>query len=514
MVKFTLDSRPVEVPEGTTILQAADRIGVRIPRFCYHPAFAAVGSCRLCLVEIEGSSKLELSCSTPVRDGMAVRTGSDKVVEARRDILEFFLADHPIDCPICDKAGECDLQDYFQEFGLLRGAFAESKERRDKKEAIGKNLLLDRERCVLCTRCVRFGQLVTRTGELGVFQRGLKTEIGFFEGRPVNHGYSGCLSEICPVGAITDADFRFKTRAWFLERADSICPRCGRGCNIIIEHTLGFPRVPGSRRIRRIKARPNPEVNGFWICDLGRYGYSSDDVDRQECLKVREGLLPGPAAWEDVTTFLGGRLTQAASGRVGVIVSSLLSNEELFLVRRLFLQGLNCRKIFIIDPKDGGADGFLLTAERTPNRRGAAEIGFKFGLPDLRSLSGELDLAFLFGLHLFDHFRPEDIRTFLGSIPVKVLLTSRAQPEAAAFDLILPTPPPAEKSGSFVNVDGRVQGFAPVRPSRGQAMAEWDFLLRLARASGIELGAYSRMNRLEDVRDIMGLEFPAVRPNP
>jgi len=512
MVKFFLDGKPAEAAEGTTLLQAAAQAGVRIPHFCHHPAFPPEGSCRLCLVEIEGLPKLELSCSTVVREGLKVWTETDKVLEARRSVLEFFLSDHPLDCPICDKAGECGLQDYFREYGLSQSVFDESKEKRGKKVPIGKNLLLDRERCVLCTRCVRFGRQVTRTEELGVFQRGLKTEIGIYDDTPVSHNYSGCLAEVCPVGAITDTDFRFKTRAWFLEKAASICPWCGRGCNITIEHAPGFPRVPGSRRIYRIKARYHPDVNGHWICDVGRYGYFHLDADRQDVILAKGKILEGPSSWEAVIRFLGARIAglraDKALSRVGVVASSQLSNEELFLVRRLFLEDLDIRKIFLADPQEGTPDGFLLTAERTPNRKGAAEVGLKFGLPDLKSLAGELDLVFMFGLNLFDHFRGEDIRIFLSKTATKVLLTSQAPAASEAFDFVLPTAPAAEKSGSFVNIEGKVQGFAPVRPACGQALAEWDILLRLAKAVGVNAAFYSGLNGLDDIRQALDREFP------
>ncbi|MCX6571532.1 MAG: 2Fe-2S iron-sulfur cluster-binding protein [Candidatus Aminicenantes bacterium] len=224
MITIQLDGRALQVPPGTTVLKAAEQAGIVIPRFCYHPAFEPEGSCRMCLVEIEGLPKLDLACSTVVREGMKVWTSTPKVIQARKDVLEFFLADHPLDCPICDKAGECKLQEYYDRHGLFAGRFVEAKEKRDKKVAIGKGLLLDRERCILCTLCVRFLRKVTGTGELGVFERAVRAEIGTYDGVPVDNNYSGNLVDICPVGAITDADFRFKMRAWFLIKGPTVCP--------------------------------------------------------------------------------------------------------------------------------------------------------------------------------------------------------------------------------------------------------------------------------------------------
>jgi len=204
---------------------------------------------------------------------MKVQTGSPEVRAARREVLELLLAEHPLDCPICDKAGDCRLQDYYERYGRFPGRFREARERRDKIVPIGRSLLLDNERCILCTRCVRFLRTVTRTGELGVYQRGVRTWIGLYEGRRIDNDYSGNLAEICPVGAITDADFRARTRTWLLERGETICPHCGRGCSIFVEFLPGSGRGGEPVRIFRVRARENPDVNGHWICDVGRYAY-------------------------------------------------------------------------------------------------------------------------------------------------------------------------------------------------------------------------------------------------
>lgn len=504
MVKFLLDGQTLEVIEGTTIFQAALQAGLSIPHFCYHPAFAPEGSCRMCLVEIEGLPKLELSCSTVIREGMKVKTRSEKVAEARRGVLEFLLAEHPLDCPICDKAGECKLQDYYGDYGLYQSAFAEFKEKREKKVPLGKTQVLDRERCVLCTCCVRFLDQVTGTGELGIFERGNKSEVGICDRIPVNNNYSGCLSEICPVGAITDTDFRFKTRAWFLERGDSICPHCGRGCNITIEHITGFPRVPGSRRVFRIKARPNTEVNGHWICDVGRYTYAFLDSGRQQHIVVKAAGRGVEPIWDSVIRYLAAQLTSLVSdearGRVGVMASARLTNEELFLVRRMFLQDLGIRKIFLIDPREGTPDGFLLTAERVPNTRGATEIGLKFGLPDLKALAGSLDLLLLFGPDLFERFEPGETKAFLDTVGIKVLFTSAQSPGDDGLDIVGPVAPAAEKAGSFTNVKGHVQSFVPARTPCGEALAEWEVLLRLAVELKLDPGFYEGLTSVEDVR--------------
>jgi len=516
MVKFFLDDQVLEVAEGTTIFQAALQAGLAIPHFCYHPAFAPEGSCRMCLVEVEGLPKLELSCSAAVREGMRVKTRSEKVAEARRGVLEFLLAEHPLDCPICDKAGECQLQDYYGDYGLYQSAFAEFKEKREKRVSLGKTQVLDRERCVLCTRCTRFLDRVTRTGELGIFERGNRSEVGIYDRTPVDNNYSGCLSEICPVGAITDTDFRFKTRAWFLERGDSVCPHCGRGCNITIEHVPGFPRVPGSRKVYRIKSRPNVGVNGHWICDIGRYNYAFLDTGRQERILVKDKGWGVEPAWDSVIRFLAAQLTKLVSGetrsRVGIMASARLTNEELFLVRRMFFQDMGIRKIFLINPREGTPDGFLLTAERVPNTRGAAEVGLKLGLPDLKGLAGSLDLLILFGPNLFERFGSDEARVLLETVAIKVLFASHLDPGNDAVDIVVPVAPAAEKAGSFTNIEGRVQSFVPVRAACGEALAEWEALLRLAAETKLDPGFYEGLTSVEDVRAALARDVLFFRP--
>ncbi|MHB8054437.1 MAG: NADH-quinone oxidoreductase subunit G [Candidatus Aminicenantales bacterium] len=251
MAKIVINGRNLEVADGLSILQAAESASIAIPHFCAHPALAPEGTCRMCVVDIEGSAKPEPSCSTIVRDGQKIATDSPRVLEARRNVLEFLLADHPIDCPICDKAGECLLQDYYRDHGPTPSAFHEKKARREKILPIGEKLLLDRERCILCTRCVRFLRDVSRTRELGVFDRGGNSEIGIFDGVPVANAYSGNLVDLCPVGAITDASFRFRARTWFLEARPSVCPFCARGCLVHVDVRLRPPP-----RIRGTSPRP------------------------------------------------------------------------------------------------------------------------------------------------------------------------------------------------------------------------------------------------------------------
>ena len=273
-VTLTIDGKQVTVPEGTTVLQACEQVNSPVPFYCYHPGLSIAGNCRICLVEIEKTPKLQISCYTRVADGMVVHTNTDKALKARQDVLEFLLVNHPLDCPVCDQAGECWLQDYYMAYGLYNQKFDEQKVKKSKKATrIGPNVVLDQDRCILCSRCVRFCDEVSKTGELGIFNRGDHAELDVFPGKPIDNNYSGNVVDICPVGALTDDDFRFKCRVWYLRSTQSVCPGCSMGCNIEIHDNRERevrPHVAGGARIMRLKPRFNPEVNKWWMCDVGR----------------------------------------------------------------------------------------------------------------------------------------------------------------------------------------------------------------------------------------------------
>jgi NADH-quinone oxidoreductase subunit G len=283
-VTLTIDEHSVEAPKGQTILDAAKMVGVQIPHYCYHPGLPIVGSCRMCLVEIDKVPKMQPSCATMVSEGMVVHTKTPQTLQNRRSVLEFLLTNHPLDCPVCDQAGECELQNFYMEHGLYDVRHNEDKTKRKKAYPIGPHIILDQERCILCTRCVRFTRDITKTFELGVIDRGHRSEIDVFPGFELNNPYSGNVADLCPVGALTDRDFRFKCRVWFLGSAQSICPGCSRGCNIDIHFNERFNPRYHDQRVHRLKPRYNEEVNSFWICDAGRYAYHS--IDAPNRLKV------------------------------------------------------------------------------------------------------------------------------------------------------------------------------------------------------------------------------------
>lgn len=504
MVALVIDGKTVRVAPGSTVLEAAAAAGVDIPHLCHHPAFPPAGSCRLCAVEIEGLPKLEPACSTAVREGMVVRTNSPRVEEARRNVLEMLLAEHPMDCPVCDKAGECRLQDYYLDYSLAPGGYTEEKTKREKMVPLGRNLLLDRERCVLCTRCVRFLEKVTATRELGVFERGARSEVGLWEGRPVENNYSGCLAEICPVGAITDTDFRFKTRAWFLDAGESLCPLCGRGCAVVIESRPAGRRDAETARVFRVRSRRNDAVNGHWICDLGRYGYQYLHDDR--CRDIsgpaadRFGLRSIPALVSWLGSQLKALLLKGRQDRAVVVVSDWLTNEELFLAKAVFDRDLNIRRMHLVAPRDGSPDGMLLTAERSPNRAGAGALGFAAKEVRLEDLARETEMLLVFGPFLGEAFPPAEIGAALAGVKTKVLFTPKAESPSGLFDLVVPTAWPAEKEGTFTNCQGLDQEFRPALAPPPASREEWRLFVELGRAIGRAPSFYLPLRGPADIR--------------
>ena len=280
LVTLTIDGQTVRVVKGMSILEAARSAGISIPHYCYHPGLSVVGSCRMCLVEVERMPKLQASCATPVSEGMVVRTQTPETLRNRQSVLEFLLLNHPLDCPVCDQSGECELQNYYMSHGRYDPRFNENKTKRQKARPIGPYVILDQERCILCTRCVRFTDEISKTAEIGVIDRGHRSEIDIFPGIELNNRYSGNVVDICPVGALTDRDFRFQCRVWFLGRTPSVCPGCSRGCNIEIHYNERFNPRYHDKRVHRLKPRYNRDVNGFWMCDEGRLSFHDKFTNR------------------------------------------------------------------------------------------------------------------------------------------------------------------------------------------------------------------------------------------
>jgi len=497
LITLTIDGRTARAARGTTILEAARTVGIDIPYYCYHPGLSIVGSCRMCLVEIERSPKLQPSCATPVIEGMVVRTQTPETLKNRKSVLEFLLLNHPLDCPVCDQAGECELQNYYMEHGAYDARFNENKTKRKKAFPIGRHVILDQERCILCTRCVRFTDEVSKTGELCVHARGHLSEIDIFPGAELNNPYSGNVVDICPVGALTDRDFRFQCRVWFLGRTKSICPGCSRGCNIEIHFNERLNPRYHEKRVHRLKPRHNAEVNGYWMCDEGRYAYHAIDApDRLREPMIREGETLRAASWEEAIHRTAEALTDTTgrhgAQRAAVLASPQLTNEELYYLRRLFQDSLEIENIEYRVParEPGYSDNILITADKNPNSRGAEALSLagRGAQAILRACAdGQIRFLYIFHHDLLKGFDKDFVRAALGRVEFVVFQGSWGHGTSELAHVLLPAAVYAEKEGTFTNFQGRIQRIHAAVPVLGESLPDLEILGRLAAALGAPL---------------------------
>lgn len=486
MLNLSIDGREASVAAGTTVIQAAEKLGIFIPRYCYHPGLSIAGNCRICLVEVENFPKLQIACNTPATEGLVVHTKSDKAEEGRRAVLEFLLANHPLDCPVCDQSGECDLQNFYMNFGLYDPKFREHKVKKRKAVELGPHVMLDQERCILCSRCVRFTDEITKTGEFGIFNRGDRTELGLYPGDVLDNPYSANVVDICPVGALTESDFRFKARVWYLSSAPTVCNGCSHGCNMDMHFVLDRPHLNDGARVVRIKPRYNPDVNEWWLCDEGRYGFGWLDQARLD--KVR-----GPSAdatWEQALTAISRAL---AGARIGVIASAQLTNEELFLIREILQGSLGARVSAAVPEKPGSCDDFLIEADKNPNTLGATLLGLagseapEAGQIMDEALAGNLDALWVFGHDLVELFGEESVRQLSEGVDLFVFSGTNENPTVPFAHWVLPSAAYVEKDGTFVNCHGRVQRIGRAFPPLADSREDWRILLELAGLLGLAL---------------------------
>jgi NADH-quinone oxidoreductase subunit G len=490
LITLTIDGQKIQAPKGTSILEAAKTVGISIPYYCYHPGLQVVGSCRMCLVEVEKIPKLQPSCATPVANGMVVRTKTPETLRNRQTVLEFLLLNHPLDCPVCDQSGECELQNYYMAHGLYNPRFNEDKTKRKKAFPIGPHIMLDQERCILCTRCVRFTREISKTGELGVFDRGHKSEIDIFPGVELKNAYSANVVDICPVGALTDRDFRFQCRVWFLGRTPSICPGCSRGCNIEIHFNERFNPSYHEKRVQRLKPRFNKDVNQYWMCDEGRYSYPAIDANnRLKAPRIRGAAgykeIPWKEAIGKVAAELKAALDKYGPQGVGLLASPQMTNEELFFLSRMFRNQLGISRIELGVPpkKPAYSDDFLITADKNPNMRGTELLGFAGrGTGDLLNACAAGNVHFLYICHqdLSCGFDSQQMSAALGKVDSIIFQGSWDQPTSAFAGIQLPAAVYAEKMGTFTSVQGRVQIIHAAVPPLGGSLPDLDILSRLA----------------------------------
>src|SRR5436190_10109037 len=411
-VTLTTDGRPITVEKGKTVLQAAIENGISVPYYCYHPGIGIDGSCRVCIVKIEKMPKLQTSCSTVCADGMVVSTRTPEVIDARAGVFEFLLVNHPLDCPVCDKGGECPLQDFSYTFGpdqsrmdFPRRVFDGEGVKGDVD--FGPTLMLNRQRCILCTRCVRFMRDVDHDAQINIIDRGYGSEIATFREEGVHSLVSGNLMDVCPVGAITTRDYRFKSRPWDNPLAvDTLCTLCAKGCNTTA-WIKSKPEWAKGARLVRLTPRFNPDVNGYRMCDIGRFEYHwIEGENRVTRPLVRLDNVLQPVVWREATAKLAERLAAEGTANpqsVRFLVSAHASHEELFLFQRLagtLIEDLKSVSVsWRYRPKQQPPESrFKVPAVEAPNVNGARAMGFVAGqvgddeqAPDLSVLRADVE---------------------------------------------------------------------------------------------------------------------------
>ena len=522
-------------PQPTTMLQACHLAGHEVPHYCYHPKLPIAGNCRMCLVEFgtpqlgpdrkpvlneDGTSKIAksvlpyepttprgaIACATPISPGMEIYPNSPATKQMREAVLESLLINHPLDCPICDQAGECKLQEYSVQHGQAESRFVEQKVHKPKAVDLGPRIVLDDERCVLCTRCIRFTKDIVGDDALGIVNRGSYNTIAAWAEGAFDNNYTLNTVDLCPVGALTSKDFRFQMRVWFMKETKSLCTSCGTGCNIVV----------GSReeKVYRYEPRQNDAVNSTWMCDSGRLNYKwIGRADRlQKCgLRIAErGMLE--VAWPTALKAISAKLASTPSGSVAVIASARQTTEELWLLAKL-AKKFNALTDSVA--RNGEGDKLLVNADKNPNSHGArltgiagSQLGANLAKIADGIRSGSIRTLIVFGEDVTKHGIGADLLAKLDTLIVSDILPNAT---TAAAHFVLPGCAHVEKRGTFVNVKGRVQKFMRAVEAPGDARPEWEFLHELVHHvtgqngfSTIE-GLFNQMAR--EVPGFAGLEW-------
>ena len=502
-VTVTIEGRQVTVPAGTSMLEAAKAAGVLIPHYCYHPGLPVAGVCRMCLVEVEKAPKLAPACATVVADGQVIHVHSDKALEARKGVLEMLLINHPLDCPICDQAGECELQDYTFQEGRAEGRYHEPK-RFNPVEDFGGDVVYVANRCILCTRCVRFMDDVAQDPVLNVSERGDRALIGKFEGEDLTHPWAGNVIDLCPVGALLSKDSLNKARAWEMDRTASVCPSCSQGCNMMVETR--------DNMVVRLRPRPNDDVNKYFMCDHGRLNYRwMNRQDRVDVPHVRGSAGMGPTDWD-------GALQVAASALSGkrafVLASPMLSNEALYLLSRI-IKKTGGSGVFRLPQGDEaplpGVEDLSLRRDRAANANGAELLGFTRNDNPLAAYkAGDV-------LIIADEELPGVDKPNIGGPgggPVIVIGTTVPAWAASRATVVLPVANMAEEEGTFTNLRGRVQRFMQAKAAPGFARPTWwvtsDLLAAIGEESNFFLASDVFAALAKDVSPFAGMSYDAL----
>jgi len=455
--EVVVDDKVYVAEEGSLLIDLLIKNDLKVPYFCYHEALGADGNCRMCMVEIEGQKRPQIACDTPVKEGMVVRTKGENIENVRRNILELELINHPVDCPVCDQAGECKLQDFYMEYGLYDSHIDKSEKVHFEKHIdLGSHVMLDQERCVLCARCTRFTSDITGTNELGIVGRGNHAHIATMPGRKLDNPYAMNVVDLCPVGALTSKDFRFSQRVWFLKSTPSACHGCAKACSIHIDHNR--EKYKGER-IYRFRPRENPEINGFFICDEGRLSYKALQEHRQ-----KEQLLEGRPVSDKRLLRAYRELIEATEGGIVVLADPNLYLEELLMIEsyaRSLGASLYAPLASYVDDTFG--DDWLRSSQRAANAGGVEKLEISTELPEEKEISLLID---------FNH-------RDAGSIKAKQTISFRTHQSEEAAAMILPLAVYSESEGTLRNEDGVeqycVRAIVPEEP----VMSAIDWIERL-----------------------------------
>lgn len=513
MVKCTINGKQVEVKPGTSIIEAFKMLNEDIAHYCWHPGLSVAGVCRLCMVEIKGNPRLQIACNTAVTEGMEVTNQSEMVKDAVKWGLDFHLINHPLDCPICDQAGECGLQDQYMKFARYDSDMGEAKVKKSKVVDLGEKVVLDSERCILCSRCVRFTEEISKTNELGIFNRGDHSEIGTYAGKPLNNNYAVNTVDICPVGALTSKDFRFRQRVWFLKDKPSICNGCSTGCSIDV-----FYNKEG---MWRVKPRYS-EVNGYWMCDQGRNIYKATNpivtefvgergnkksVKRHNRLFEASHVHSGHVEYKNVFESLNSLRNKLGEyKKAALVVTGQYSLEEYEALLGFWKSQFGADHVYHWINDDAHTedfDGLLMRGDKNPNTKGLLQTLSQAGITAKKELPAfeGYDLVMVAGPEnqWFYNDINEKTKKFAKAKQVIWLSACRVEEaeQAGGHFHFIPVKTLVEKSGTFVNYAGLAQKFAKIEVFVEQALSLTE-IVQVLKGEAIELDIINPVERVEN----------------
>ncbi len=519
MPSFELDGKTVEFEPGEKILSAAMRAGIQIPHYCYHPGMSVVATCRMCMVDVidmgngRPAPKLQTSCSMDAVEGMKVETMNEKVKDAKELVMEYLLINHPLDCPICDQSGECVLQDYSFEFGSGKSEMEYSKRVYGWRD-IGTFVALERNRCIHCTRCDRFTREITGTNEFGMFNRGHELTVDTYSDRPMTNQFQGNMADICPVGAITEKEFRFKRRVWKLKKTPSICVGCSTGCNVTIEYD--------KNEVFRLKPRDNPDVNKWWMCDQGRLTYKDLNIRENRVAhplgKTAEGFQE--ISWENAFSAIREKISelQPTSNEVIGLVDTHASNEELYLFKKLLKEGFDSDQLFFPDleweqPVSDFFINSLITSDKSPNRAGARMLGLK-GAKSSEEVTSKIPNGTKVLLVFGKPFEDENLLSQAGNIPLVINIAAWQSGWSETADVTLPGRLHSEKDATYTNKAGRVQRVNTAIRAFHKTRPDWMVLCGLMELLDVDNKADSVEARFQELSEnekgFQGLQWESI----